>query len=380
MKYQETVINNIQRTLGDFCLAFFSATVFLLYGTLISFIFDFTSDLVNSFGDYNLEEQFLYALLEIFLMVLLILFVVLFVNLTANLSKKHFLPHILNGVSNKISIIIGIPTLLLLSFIQQFLYQFNDFLLLQTIVFASFICISILLIAFFINAVNYARKQINKNRHFIFNCVAIVLFIFEALILLFIVIFSYDYLNLDLIIAIIVIVMTTFLIITIKTYYTYISEKLALKNESAYLAYPTKVTAYILASKLNKPTIRAMSFSKILHNNIEILCVGNKYNNYGAEMIKEWQKSKLPISLRVFISNRNNIADSVYDYISNVSIKSKRELIAIYIPHFSSNNIIERFMHNQTARKIENRLQRLPNIVISSIPWQRRKIEKKINS
>jgi hypothetical protein len=135
---------------------------------------------------------------------------------------------------------------------------------------------------------------------------------------------------------------------------------------------PTRVHAIVLASKLHKPTLRALAFARATRPNVlEAIYVGidTKATN---RLLEEWDDRHLDIPLKVLYSPYREVVRPVVEYTQEIRRASPRGVVAVYIPEYVVGRWWEQLLHNQTALRLKARLLFTPGVMVISVPYQLR--------
>ena len=119
---------------------------------------------------------------------------------------------------------------------------------------------------------------------------------------------------------------------------------------------PTRVHAIVLASKLHKPTLRALAFARATRPNVlEAIYVGidTKATN---RLLEEWDERHLDIPLKVLHSPYREVVRPIVEYTQEIRRASPRGVVAVYIPEYVVGRWWEQLLHNQTALRLKGRL------------------------
>jgi hypothetical protein len=135
---------------------------------------------------------------------------------------------------------------------------------------------------------------------------------------------------------------------------------------------PTRVHAIVLASKLHKPTLRALAFARATRPNVlEAIYVGidTKATN---RLLEEWDERHLDIPLKVLHSPYREVVRPIVEYTQEIRRASPRGVVAVYIPEYVVGRWWEQLLHNQTALRLKGRLLFTPGVMVISVPYQLR--------
>jgi MFS family permease len=359
------VIDLVYRRLGNVSVAIIGAAIFFLIGSLISLALESLYELAI-WNFVNTTEEIIAGLVAL---ILSIVFTNQFTSIASYFSSRNFLPHLFNSEKNRRSLIVGLPLLLIASVIQLLIYGFSPQKLGLSAGLALTLLLSITLFALSVEVMNnrYRKRQYSQ------RLIALLLYVVVlGTSITFAVVFLYicvEFWSLWIIVNLLVLSAVACVFLSVNYYYDYINEELGIDLDNAYLARPSKTVAFVLLSKFNKPTIRALSFAKAVHNNLEILTICPKGN--GLDIYKQYQQANLQIPLRLFKPQSSDFVSGAIEFLKSVQLSSPRELIVVYLPHYTSRHIFERILHNQASVELVKQIEKLPNIVVATVPWQR---------
>ncbi len=135
---------------------------------------------------------------------------------------------------------------------------------------------------------------------------------------------------------------------------------------------PTRVHAIVLASKLHKPTLRALAFARATRPNVLeaiYVSIDTKATN---RLLEEWDDRHLDIPLKVLHSPYREVVRPIVEYTQEIRRASPRGVVAVYIPEYVVGRWWEQLLHNQTALRLKGRLLFAPGVMVTSVPYQLR--------
>jgi amino acid transporter len=135
---------------------------------------------------------------------------------------------------------------------------------------------------------------------------------------------------------------------------------------------PTRVHAIVLASKLHKPTLRALAFARATRPNVLeaiYVSIDPKATN---RLLEEWDDRHLDIPLKVLHSPYREVVRPIVEYTQEIRRASPRGVVAVYIPEYVVGRWWEQLLHNQTALRLKGRLLFTPGVMVISVPYQLR--------
>ena len=162
----------------------------------------------------------------------------------------------------------------------------------------------------------------------------------------------------------------------IRRHYDSVRVELALDADpSASRALPSRVHAIVLASRLHKPTMRAIAYARATRPSVlEAVTVAVDAAEVEA-LREEWERLDLPVSLKVLDSPYREITRPVLGYVRSIRRESPRDLVVVYVPEYVVGHWWEQLLHNQSVMALKSRLLFTPGVVVASVPWQLRSSE-----
>nr|WP_187700686.1 MULTISPECIES: APC family permease [unclassified Dietzia] len=143
-----------------------------------------------------------------------------------------------------------------------------------------------------------------------------------------------------------------------------------LEDSSWEVVLPSRTHCVVLVSKLHLPTLRALAYARATRpDTIEALTV----NIETAEtriLVREWEKRRISVPLKVVESPYREINRPVVDYVKRLRDQSPRDVVIVYIPEYVVGHWWEQLLHNQSALRLKTRLLYERGVMVTSVPWQ----------
>src|SRR4051812_2060745 len=133
---------------------------------------------------------------------------------------------------------------------------------------------------------------------------------------------------------------------------------------------PSKVHAIVLASKVHKPTLRALAFARATRPDALTALTVNVDDAETRALQADWERYDIPVPLTVLESPYREITRPVLDYVKSIRRASPRELVVVFVPQYVVGHWWENVLHNQSALRLRARLQFQPGVMITTVPWQ----------
>ncbi|MGY1690938.1 APC family permease [Geodermatophilus sp. SYSU D01105] len=154
----------------------------------------------------------------------------------------------------------------------------------------------------------------------------------------------------------------------INRHYSHVAEQLVPDPESRML--PSKVHAIVLVSKVHKPTLRALAFARATRPDALTALTVNVDDAETRALQSQWEKYDIPVPLTVLESPYREITRPVLDFVRGIRRDSPRELVVVFVPQYVVGHWWENVLHNQSALRLRARLQFMPGVMITTVPWQ----------
>ncbi|MGY1703335.1 APC family permease [Geodermatophilus sp. SYSU D00697] len=154
----------------------------------------------------------------------------------------------------------------------------------------------------------------------------------------------------------------------INRHYSHVAEQLVPDPESRML--PSKVHAIVLVSKVHKPTLRALAFARATRPDALTALTVNVDPAETRALQAQWEKYDIPVPLTVLESPYREITRPVLDFVKGIRRDSPRELVVVFVPQYVVGHWWENVLHNQSALRLRARLQFMPGVMITTVPWQ----------
>ena len=87
-------------------------------------------------------------------------------------------------------------------------------------------------------------------------------------------------------------------------------------------------------------------------------------------MNRQWESLDISIPLKTLASPYREITGPVVDYVKRISKESPRTVVTVFIPEYVVGHWWEQLLHNQSALRLKARLLFIPNVMMTSVPWQ----------
>lgn len=155
---------------------------------------------------------------------------------------------------------------------------------------------------------------------------------------------------------------------SIRRHYDTVSAELSVSpDEKSNL--PSRVHAIVTVSKVHKATLRAISYARASRPTVLEAVTVNVDESSTEALIDEWDRRKIPVTLRVLDSPYREITRPILDYVKSVRANSN-DIVIVYIPEYVVGRWWEQFLHNQSALRLKSRLLFNTGVIVASVPYQ----------
>ncbi|MGH3634398.1 APC family permease [Mycobacterium sp.] len=156
----------------------------------------------------------------------------------------------------------------------------------------------------------------------------------------------------------------------IRRHYDTVSQELEDQAAEDNQVLPSRNHALVLVSKLHLPTLRALSYARATRPDALEAVTVSVDDAETRELVRKWEDSDISVPLKVIASPYREVTRPVLDYVKRVSKESPRSVVTVFIPEYVVGHWWEQVLHNQSALRLKSRLLFMPNVMVTSVPWQ----------
>jgi hypothetical protein len=164
------------------------------------------------------------------------------------------------------------------------------------------------------------------------------------------------------------------LMLAIKRHYDHVAAEIDAAELDTVL--PSRNHAIVLVARLHRPTMRAISYARATRPDVLEAVTVNVDDADTRRLVREWDRRKIPVSLKVVESPYREITKPVLDYVKRVRTKNPRDIVTVFVPEYVVGHWWEQVLHNQSALRIKTRLLFQPGVMVVSVPWQLKSSER----
>jgi len=157
----------------------------------------------------------------------------------------------------------------------------------------------------------------------------------------------------------------------INRHYAAVERELTARaEEQREIVLPSRNHAVVLVSNMHVPTLRALSFARATRPDVLEALTVNVDEVDTRKLTAEWEASEVTVPLKVVASPYREVTGPVLDYVRRISKEAPRTVVTVYVPEYVVGHWWEGLLHNQSALRIKTRLLFIPNVMVTSVPWQ----------
>ncbi len=155
----------------------------------------------------------------------------------------------------------------------------------------------------------------------------------------------------------------------IRRHYGTVAADTALTADETREPMPARVHAVVLASRVNKPTLRALAYARATRpSTLEAVTVAVE-PEAAAALAREWAAQRIPVPLRVLDSPYRELAAPLVEHVRALRAAGPRDAVTVFVPDYVVGHWWEAVLHNQSTLWLRARLQATPGVMMVGVPW-----------
>jgi hypothetical protein len=115
-------------------------------------------------------------------------------------------------------------------------------------------------------------------------------------------------------------------------------------------------------------TLRTVDYARSISPNVTALHVTDDLEQ-GQELRKKWESSVLDIPFRIIHSPYRSFVAPLIHYVDLLDHADPGQYVTVVLPEFRTRWPWQRWLHNQSGRRLKNALMDRPNTVIVEVPY-----------
>jgi amino acid transporter len=136
------------------------------------------------------------------------------------------------------------------------------------------------------------------------------------------------------------------------------------------LMLPSRVRVIVPVSKLHTPTLRALAFARASRPHSLVALTVRTSAEETDQLMNEWADREIAVPLVILDSPYRELTQPVVQYIREIHRESPRDVISVFVPEYVVGHWWEQLLHNQSALRLKARLLFMPEVMVTSVPWQ----------
>ena len=157
----------------------------------------------------------------------------------------------------------------------------------------------------------------------------------------------------------------------INRHYSRVSRELTPdEDEQREIVLPSRNHAVVLVSNLQLPTLRALAYARATRPDVLEALTVNVDDVETRKLTSSWEDSDVNVPLKVVASPYREVTGPVLDYVKRISKEAPRTVVTVFIPEYVVGHWWEGLLHNHCALRLKTRLLFMPNVMVTSVPWQ----------
>ena len=142
------------------------------------------------------------------------------------------------------------------------------------------------------------------------------------------------------------------------------------KEQEGDIVLPSRNHAVVLVSSMQLPVLRALAYARATRPDVLEALTVNVDDTETRRLTRAWEESDINVPLKVVASPYREVTGPVLDYVRRISKEAPRTVVTVFVPEYVVGHWWEGLLHNQTALRLKTRLLFIPNVMMTSVPWQ----------
>ena len=176
-------------------------------------------------------------------------------------------------------------------------------------------------------------------------------------------------------VALLTIVVGALVMGRIHRHYAAVGRELTPDAHDDARALPSRVHVVVVVSTLNRPALRAIAYARATRPASLEAVVVDVDRAVTERVIDDWDRARMPLPLTVVASPYRDTVVPLVRHLRERRRLSPRDLTMVFIPEYVVRPGWRTLLHNRTATRQKNRLQREAGVMVGSVPWQIREGE-----
>jgi amino acid transporter len=127
-------------------------------------------------------------------------------------------------------------------------------------------------------------------------------------------------------------------------------------------------TVLVPVDEINRAVLRTVDYARTMSPSVTALHVTDDVET-AQKLRDEWEASVLDVQLVIIDSPYRSFVAPVISYIDALNRSDPGQYVTVVLPEFRTAFPWQRFLHNQSARRLKNALLDRPNTVVTEVPY-----------
>jgi amino acid transporter len=151
-------------------------------------------------------------------------------------------------------------------------------------------------------------------------------------------------------------------------HYTGVHRKLAVPTGAIFRVEPHRQAMLVPVDEINQAIMRTVAYARSLSPNVTALHITDDVD-HGQQLRRDWEAAVLDVPMVLIDSPYRSFVAPVISYIDALDKADPGQYVTVVLPEYRSLWPWQRFLHNQSARRLRSALTERPNTVIIEVPY-----------
>ena len=157
---------------------------------------------------------------------------------------------------------------------------------------------------------------------------------------------------------------------SIHKHYTGVERKLAVpRGQILESGARHRQVVLVPVDELNRAVLRTVDYARSISPTVRALHITDDLED-GQRLRREWEAAVLDVEMVIIDSPYRSFVAPVLSYIDALDRADPGQYVTVVLPEFRTAWPWQRFLHNQSARRLKAALLDRPNAVITEVPYQ----------
>jgi amino acid transporter len=170
-------------------------------------------------------------------------------------------------------------------------------------------------------------------------------------------------------ISMIAMLVLAFTFLSIFRHYTGVERRLAVPAGAVVpVGTRQRQTVLVPVDEINQAVLQTIAYARTISPNVAALHVTDDLET-ARQLRAEWESTILDVELVIIDSPYRSFVAPVISYIDALNRSDPGQYVTVVLPEFRTAWPWQRFLHNQSARRLKNALLDRPHTVVTEVPY-----------